>query len=146
MPAVQTARADGYALNGFAKGRVIDNGAATVAPGGGFASGDIDTTGYQYLTIMARIGNATTPAAAAADVNISVIGYEDDGVTTFPAGNLNGINSDFSLRTPTLTAPYAYMALRFNLNGLDRVKVLVLNNNATTALQGALAIYFLGRS
>lgn len=125
----------------FAKGKTINLGVATIGAGNA-ATADLDVAGYKYLTVLGRIGNATTPAAASGDLAVSICPYEDDGVTMFPPAVQATLAADTTIRAASFTAPYAYIALRFLVAGLDKVLTKIQNNNAG-ALQGGTLAYFL---
>lgn len=128
----------------FSKGRAIDNGAATLGAGT-TAAADVDTTGYTYLTVLWSIGNATTPATASGDCIGTVAFYEDDGVTAWPAGITGitpGLAAEYTPKAQTLTSSVAYAAVRYNIAGVDRVSVMLKNNNVAP-LQAAQAIFYL---
>lgn len=129
----------------YASGKLINLGVTTIAAAGGAAQADLVTAGYQYLTVMARLGNATTPATAAADLAFSMQGFEDDDTTPFPnpvSGPVT-FNPDLALRAISLTTNVAYIAQRYLLAGISKMRGYITNNNATTALQGGTIIYFL---
>lgn len=125
----------------YAKGKAINNGVTTIAAAGNIAA-DLVTTGYQWLFVLARLGNATTPATAAGDISYSVCAYEDDGTTLFPSSQVAGINADFAARVATLTSSFAWKADRYNLGGIDKVRIVLVNNNVAP-LQGGTVIYYL---
>lgn len=129
----------------YASGKLINLGVSTIGAAGGAAQADLVTAGYQYLTVMARLGNATTPATAAADLALSMQGFEDDDTIPFPnpvAGPVT-FNADVVLRAISLTGNVAYIAQRYLIAGISKMRGYITNNNATTALQGATLIYFL---
>lgn len=123
----------------FAKGKAINNGATTVAASG-TVTADLITVGYVTLEILFRLGNATTPATAAADLNGFLQAYEDDGSTIFGGGGV--IVPDVTQAAAILASNVAYIAKRYVLGGKDKVRVAIINNNVA-ALQGATAVYFL---
>lgn len=123
------------------KGKVINLGSGTIVAGGNVQA-DLDVTGYSTLIVLARIGNGTTPATAAGDISYSVVAYEDDGVTLFPAGQVLGINADLALRAASLSGNVAWKADRYSLGGIDKVRVALVNNNVAP-LQGGTVIYYL---
>lgn len=136
----------GYLAGAYLKGKVINNGTTTVAAGG-TVQADLDTAGWNTLIVMFRIGNGTTPATASTDLsNPAVVPYEDDGVTLWNGGtvNNNGMSPDLTVRSATLTSNVAYVAFRYSVVGIDKVRVAITNNNVA-ALQGATAIYYLSR-
>lgn len=138
-----TKEADGFPVHGFAKGRAVDLGSTTLA-NGGFAVADLETAGFNTLTVLYRIGNATTPATAATDAVAVATFYEDDGTTLFPAGVAANIIPDVTVRAASLSGSTAFIAWRFYLRGIDRVRVGISNLNASP-LQGATVIYYLAR-
>jgi hypothetical protein len=125
----------------FAKGKLINMGVATIGSGVS-AVASLVTAGYQWLTCIARIGNATTPAAALGDCNFGLGLFEDDGTTTVPpnSGAFSGV--DLTVIPAAFTTPYAFRGLRYNLAGLDMVRA-ILNNANAGALQGGTVTYFL---
>lgn len=127
----------------FAKGKVINLGVTPLGAGSN-TSADLVTTGYQYLTLLARLGNATTPAGAAGDLTLNLAAYEDDGTTVFPGGltGAAGITADQVIRAAALSGNFAQVGNRYILGGIDKVSVKLTNNNIG-ALQGATAVYFL---
>jgi hypothetical protein len=129
----------------FAKGKAINGGATPLAAAGSLTA-DLDCTSWQSLLILARIGNGATPATALGDLGLTVTPFEDDGTTLFPSGFAGGIPL-VPVATPivaALSAPVAYVAQKFDLLGLDKVRIAVKNNNVA-GLQGATAIYELLR-
>lgn len=106
---------------------------------------DVDVSGYSVLTVLYRIGNATTPATAAADLTPALTVYEEDGTTIFPGGAVGfGIASDANIRTANLGSNIAFIGHRYNVVGIDKVQVRITNNNVAP-LQGAKAIAYLQR-
>jgi hypothetical protein len=125
----------------YSKGKAINLGVATIASGANVAA-DIITVGFVSMVIQARIGNATTPATAAADISYSLVPYEDDGTTLFPAGQALGMNARLALRGVSLGTNVAFKADLFDLGGVDKIRVFLVNNNVG-ALQGGTVIYYL---
>lgn len=122
--------------------KAINNGVTVLGAAAG-AQADVNTDGFNWLTVAFRIGNATTPATAATDINGGVSMYEDDGVTAVPPNGAAYLTPDLTVRAQTLAAPYAFLVQRYNVAGMTRVRVNIVNNNAG-GLQGATAVVFLG--
>ena len=122
----------------YTKGKAIDLGASTIAGGGGTSAVDLVTAGYQWLTCFAKLGNATTPAGAAGDVGLGVSAYEDDGVTQ----TIVWMTNDLNVANASLNSGIAYIGRRYNLAGIDKVRIFLQNNNAG-ALQGGRVVYYL---
>lgn len=110
--------------------RPIDKGVLTVGAAG-TAVADVATVGYMQMAVIARIGNATTPATALADVSVSVQAYDDAGV-------LVPINLPVAATSPAnvLATNVANALSVYNLYGIEKVKVTLTNNNVA-ALQAA---------
>jgi hypothetical protein len=125
----------------YAKGKVVSLGTTPLVGGGGIASANLVTAGYQWLFLIARIGNATTPATAAGDIGVFASAADDD--STFPLV-IDSWSSDGTVvtRAPTLNGNTAFTVKRINLAGVDFVRVNLQNNNVA-ALQGGTAIYYL---
>lgn len=121
----------------YAKGKAFDLGVSTIASGGA-AFADLVTVGFAVVTIFWRIGNATTPATASGDINGYLNVYEDDGTVLYAVG----LTPDFAPVAATLSGSTAYQAKRYLLNGVDKVRVNLQNNNAAP-LQGGRAVYYL---
>lgn len=122
--------------------KIINNGAATLGAGA-TAWADLNVVGFSTLTVVFRIGNATTPATAAGDCNAGIGYYEDDGVTMVPPLGAAYMLPDTTVRAATLTGSYSYSVLRYNVASLSKVRVQLTNNNVA-ALQGATAVVYLG--
>lgn len=127
----------------YASGKAINLGAATLAAAA-TSTVDIVTAGFQSIALLARIGNATTPATALGDLILTAMAYEDDGTTPFPGGVAGG-TALIATSTPiaaALTTSVAYIAQTFNVFGIDKLKLNLKNNNVA-ALQGATIVYYL---
>lgn len=130
----------GYPDHGYAKGKVHDRAALTLAAGGTVANADLDTAGYTRLTLLCRLGTAGVPATAAGDLSVAVRAYEDDGTLVCQAAL-----PTVATITTALTGGIAYSTVVIDLNGADKVQVRLQNNNASTALPGGTVSYYLKR-
>lgn len=92
--------------------RPINNLTTTVAASG-TVTADLVTTGFNEITLIARLGNATTPATAAADISMTVQPYDD-------AGNIVPISLpvDFTSPANTLAASIANALADYQLDGV----------------------------
>lgn len=118
------------------KGIVLNNGVTTLGASA-FTFVDLDTTGFSTLWLLAQIGNATTPATAAADVLVGLHSYLSDGVTLFPQ-DIPSVMAG----TPSLAASIARQVKKFDVSGFDKTRVYLGNGNVG-ALQGGRLDYFL---
>lgn len=96
---------------------------------------DLVTIGYASLIVLARLGNATTPASATADLNQYVLPYLPDG--TLHAQGLIPVRNG-----AVLSPGVAWRTQSILLEGVEKVSVRLVNLNAG-ALQGARLDYFL---
>lgn len=120
----------------YAKGKAVNLGSTPLAAAGQ-SVGDVVTAGYSTITVLSRIGNGTTPATASGDIAGGLLMFEDDGTTLSPS-----TLSATQLRIATLSGSVAWQVNQYPLGGIDKVRIVVQNNNAG-ALQGATAVYFL---
>jgi hypothetical protein len=137
---------DGFPSGGSFKGRAFNLGSTTLAANASLQA-DLDTAGFSQLLVMARIGNASTPATAAGDLGLFISYYEDDGTTLFPAPLATGfsVTASAQIVSAALSAPVAFTAVRFDLAGVDKVHFQLKNMNGTTAFQGASLSWYLKR-
>lgn len=123
------------------KGKLVDLGVATLAAGAS-QQGDLDTSGYTTMIVLARLGNATTPATAAGDLGIFISAWEADGVSTFPAPSGFALTPSATLIAAALSGSVAFAAFRYDIMGIDKIHYQLKNNNVG-ALQGARLDYYL---
>jgi hypothetical protein len=140
----------------MAAGKKVSNG--NIAANGGTLFVDLDTEGVEDLTVIGDLGPT---AGAAGDVSIAVQPYlsdYQDGAWQSGSGTNSGYQNDPALadagldlvQTTIYPGVAAYLAggharvmVRVRTQGFDKVRVVLTNHNATTALPGRID-YFLG--
>jgi hypothetical protein len=120
-----------------------------VAAAGGTLKQDVVTAGEDFLTVIASLGPT---AAAAGDVSVKVVPYLTDlestdhgnGPTIADAGLalVQSTNDPGVAAYLNATDHIARVMVRVRVSGIERVQLVLTNNNATTALPGRLDFYF----
>lgn len=109
--------------------------AGTLAAGGALTFDQV-VAGSSSLTVISRIGNATTPATASSDNNTFIMPFLSDRTTLSPQG-VSAVTSGTSLSAGT-----AWVVKQFNLCGIERIRMQLGNANVA-ALQGAQIDWFI---
>jgi hypothetical protein len=106
----------------------------TIAAAGGTMTQDVATGGYEFLTVIGTLGPT---AAATGDISLSVQPFLDN-----PDGNdQNQTLADVlvpALETGTavLANNKAQQIVRYRVAGIRKVRIVLKNANASTALPG----------
>jgi len=114
---------------------------------GGTMTQDVHVAGEDFLTVIAQIGPTAT---AAGDVSVTVTPFLADlestdhggGPTLAPAAMVLTQDTTAPGIAAALAAGVASVMVRVRVTGIDKVRITLKNNNATTALPGRLDFYF----
>lgn len=130
---------------------------ANLAAAGGTLTLDLDVEGEDELTVIGDLGPAAT---AASDITIAVQPYLSDymdGAQQSGSGTNDGYQNDPALadagldlvQTTIYPGVAAYLASgharimeRVDVKGFGKVRVVLTNHNATTALPARLDVFF----
>lgn len=128
------------------QGAVISTG--NVAAAGGTFTQDIFPGSEDFLTVIADIGPT---AAAAADIGVKVIPYlgyvasidegsepntvADAGLALVQSTNDPGVAA-------YLVGGHARVMVRVRVSGIEKLRIVVTNNNATTALPARIDWFY----
>ena len=120
---------------------------ATIPAAGGTLVQDVRVEGEDQLTVIADLGPTAT---AAGDVNLTIQPFLTDLEATDHNGGPQLADAGLDLVQTTiypgvaayLASGHARVMVRVQVSGFDKVRIVLKNNNATTALPGRIDFYF----
>lgn len=119
----------------------------TIAAAGGTFTQDVTVSDSDFLTVIGDLGPT---AAAAGDVSVKIVPYLTDLESTDHGNGPTLADAGLALVQDTndpgvaayLAGGHARVMVRVRTRGIEKVRLILTNNNATTALPGRLDFYF----
>lgn len=119
---------------------------ANIAHAGGKLTQDVVVGTANFLTVIGDLGPTAT---AAADVSLKIVPYLTDLESTDHGNGPTLADAGLALVQSTndpgvaayLAGGHARVMVRVHVNGIARVQLQLINNNATTDLPGRLDFY-----